>query len=306
VLQQLQARTPPAARRSVLAFGGGLYRKPRAPASGTEQPPRVLADARTDGPSEGDGSGPFDVDRRSRDGDSVAVQTLDHTRRLLLRATRKLSRGVSPTHVYEQLGYRSWPDLPDSDAEVRRIGRIAGPGATVFTGRYVTESRLRLLDRTGRLDEYRWLHFATHGVAVTEAPDLSALVLSRVGASDSTARTDGFLTMNEIVDLRIQTDVTVLSACQSGMGRVVAGEGVVGLSHAFLQSGSNATLVSQWAVLDRSTRQFMTAVYRHARRSDTSFAEAVTRVKRAFITGDYGAANRAPLRWAPFVYYGRE
>jgi CHAT domain-containing protein len=143
-------------------------------------------------------------------------------------------------------------------------------------------------------------------VAVAEAPDLSALVLSRAGASDSTADDDGFLTMHEIDDLRIQSDVTVLSACQSGLGPVVAGEGVVGLSHAFLRAGSRATLVSQWAVLDRSTRQFMTAVYRYARGSDRSFAEAVTQVKRDFIAGHHGAANRDPLRWAPFVYYGHE
>ena len=303
VLRRLKARTPPPRNRTVLAFGGALYRPPQQPTQRAEETPLVLAEGAADGSADEAPTG-RSGNRRSRD--STAVQTLDHTQQLLLRATRQLKRGRSPAAVYEQLGYTHWPDLPDTGTEARQIGRISGGGATVLTGRQVTESRLRLLSRTGKLDNYRWLHFATHGVAVAEAPDLSALVLSRVGASDSTADDDGFLTMHEIDDLRIRSDVTVLSACQSGLGPVVAGEGVVGLSHAFLRAGSRATLVSQWAVLDRSTRQFMTAVYRHARRSDRSFAEAVTQVKRDFIAGHHGAANRDPLRWAPFVYYGHE
>ena len=309
VLRRLKARTPPPRNRTVLAFGGALYRPPPQPTQTAGETPVVLTEGAADGAA---AEGP--PGRSSRSGrsgnresrDSTAVQTLDHTQQLLLRATRQLRRGRSPAAVYEQLGYTYWPDLPDTGREVRQIGRISGGGATVLTGRQVTESRLRLLSRTGKLDNYRWLHFATHGVAVAEAPDLSALVLSRVGASDSTADNDGFLTMHEIDDLRIRSDVTVLSACQSGLGPVVAGEGVVGLSHAFLRAGSRATLVSQWAVLDRSTRQFMTAVYRHARRSDRSFAEAVAQVKRDFIAGHHGTANRDPLRWAPFVYYGHE
>jgi CHAT domain-containing protein len=141
---------------------------------------------------------------------------------------------------------------------------------------------------------------------VPEAPDLSALVLSQVGASDSLAARDGYLTMEEIAGLQMRADVAVLSGCQTGLGKVVAGEGVVSLSHAVLRAGANATLVSQWKVLDESTRRFMAAVYRRAEKRTTSFAEAVTETKRAFIDGAHGAKNTDPLRWAPFVYYGRE
>jgi CHAT domain-containing protein len=132
------------------------------------------------------------------------------------------------------------------------------------------------------------------------------MVLSQVGASDSRAARDGYLTMREIADLNLKADVAVLSACRTGLGRIVAGEGVVSLSHAFLRAGANATLVSQWRVLDWSTQQFMTATYRRAQADTTSFAEAVTQVKREFITGRFGERNTDPLRWAPFVYYGRE
>jgi CHAT domain-containing protein len=143
-------------------------------------------------------------------------------------------------------------------------------------------------------------------VVVPETPQLSALVLSQEGASDSLAARDGYLTMREIAGMGLQADVAVLSACQTGLGKVVAGEGVVSLSHAFLRAGANATLVSQWKVLDKSTRQFMTAVYERAKADGTSFAEAVTAAKRAFIEGEHGKKNKDPLRWAPFVYYGRE
>jgi CHAT domain-containing protein len=156
------------------------------------------------------------------------------------------------------------------------------------------------------LRQYRRVHFATHGAAVPEAPGLSALVLSQAGASDSLAARDGFLTMDEIARLRMRADVAVLSACQTGLGKVVAGEGVVSLSHAFLRAGADATLVSHWKVLDRSTQQFMAAVYRRSRKTDTSFLEAVTEAKRAFIAGHHGPKSTDPLRWAPFVYYGRE
>jgi CHAT domain-containing protein len=73
-----------------------------------------------------------------------------------------------------------------------------------------------------------------------------------------------------------------------------------------MRAGANATLVSQWRVLDWSTQQFMTAVYRRARADTTTFAEATAEVKRAFVEGQFGARNTDPLRWAPFVYYGRE
>jgi CHAT domain-containing protein len=131
-------------------------------------------------------------------------------------------------------------------------------------------------------------------------------VLSQTAASDSLAARDGYLTMPEIARLRMQADVAVLSACRTGLGGIVDGEGVVTLSHAFLRAGANATLVSQWRVLDWSTQQFMAATYRAARADTTSFVEAVTQTKRDFIAGQFGQRNQDPLRWAPFVYYGRE
>jgi tetratricopeptide (TPR) repeat protein/CHAT domain-containing protein len=286
VLRTLQTRRRPAPSHSVVAFGGALYPGSRGgePAADGDRP-LVLAAVR---------------------GDTAGVSTREHTRLLLNRASRQLERGGSPRGVYAQLGHRRWPDLPGSRLEAERVARIVGPGARLEQGRAASEARLRQLSRTGKLDNYRWVHFATHGVAVPEAPNLSALVLSQVGASDSLSASDGYLTAPEIARLDLAADVTVLSACQTGLGQIVAGEGIVGLTHAFLRAGSNATLVSSWAVVDASTRRFMEAVYRRIRQEGLSFAAAVSAVKRDFIAGRYGKANTSPLRWAPFVYYGRE
>ncbi len=280
VLRQLQARDRPPPERSLLAFGGATY----APNSEARSE-ALIATAQANTPS------------------SVGAQ---QAVTLFRNAERQLERGQSPRQAYAQLGYQTWTNLPGTKTEAERLGGIAGTEATVLTGESASEQTIREMSDDGRLAQYRRLHFATHGVAVREAPDLSALVLSQTNASDSLAAEDGYLTMEEIAGLNLQAEVAVLSACQTGLGRIVAGEGVVSLSHAFLRAGANATLVSQWKVLDKSTRQFMTAVYERARNEDTSFAEAVTQTKRAFIAGEYGETNTNPLRWAPFVYYGRE
>ncbi len=280
VLRQLQGRDYSGREQSLLAFGGAVYEPNSKSGSST-----LIAEARRG---------------------STRAATPDHASTLLRDASRRMEQGKSPRRVYRKLGYAWWGNLPGTEREAQQLGQIAGGTATVLTGEMASERTVRSINERGELGEYERLHFATHGVAIPETPELSALVLSQAKASDSLAAKDGYLTMEEIADLEMRADVAVLSACQTGLGKVVAGEGVVSLSHAFLRAGANATLVSQWKVLDESTRRFMTSVYERAEAEQTSFAEAVTETKRAFIEGEYGAKNTDPLRWAPFVYYGRE
>jgi tetratricopeptide (TPR) repeat protein/CHAT domain-containing protein len=278
VLHQLRNREWAPSRRPLLAVGGAAY---GAPPSSEETP--LLASAR---------------------GDS-ALRSGEQASTLLRAAERRLEQGRSPRSAYRRLGYTEWSELQGTEIEARKLKRAVGAGTRIFTGGEATEERIRRMSENGNLSRYRHVHFATHGIVVPEAPQLSALVLAQDDTSERAVE-DGYLTMQEIADLRLQADVAVLSACQSGLGRIMAGEGVVGLSQAFLRAGANATLVSQWRVLDWSTQQFMTAVYRRATTQDVSVAEASTHVKRAFIEGVFGERNTDPLRWAPFVYYGRE
>jgi CHAT domain-containing protein len=132
---------------------------------------------------------------------------------------------------------------------------------------------------------------------------MSALVLS---SEPRTARDqdDGYLTAREIGELKLDADLVVLSACDTGLGRLVRGEGVVGLAHSFLSAGARGLVMSLWPVSDDATVKLMTMFYKELERAGSP-AVALARVKRAFMRGDAGAAFKDPVFWAPFVYYGR-
>jgi pentatricopeptide repeat protein len=116
---------------------------------------------------------------------------------------------------------------------------------------------------------------------------------------------DGYLRVGEIVNLDLKADFVNLSACETGLGKLYSGEGVVGLTQAFLLAGANGLSVSLWSVADESTAQFMVAVYTLVEKEGLSYTEAITEVKRRFIHGDFGDAWKTPYFWAPFVYYGK-
>ncbi|MFN3428604.1 MAG: CHAT domain-containing protein, partial [Candidatus Sericytochromatia bacterium] len=152
------------------------------------------------------------------------------------------------------------------------------------------------------LDRYQVIHLATHGLVVPGVPALSALVLSQFPGERGGE--DGYLRMDEIASMKLQADFVNLSACETGLGTVYGGEGIVGLAQAVLVAGANGVSVSLWQVADDSTARLMTALYEEARRDSVGHAEALARIKRRFIRGEFGEAYRSPYHWAPFVYYG--
>jgi tetratricopeptide (TPR) repeat protein len=206
--------------------------------------------------------------------------------------------------TYDALGYGTWADLPGTVDEVAGLVETV-PGAEVVTGADVSEAEIKRRSEAGELANYRMLHFATHGLVVPEVPELSALVLSQKATSGAEDEEDGYLRMDEIAALDLAADVVTLSACETGLGQLVSGEGVVGLTQAFVEAGAGGVSVSLWQVADRSTSTLMQAVYRRMETKGEAFDVALTTVKRAFIAGEYGEAYRAPYVWAPFVYYGR-
>jgi len=145
------------------------------------------------------------------------------------------------------------------------------------------------------------LHLATHGIVVPEIPELSAIILASGEDDDE----DGFLNTHEIMNLDLKADFVNLSACETGLGKVYKGEGVVGLTQAFLIAGANSISVTLWPVADESTSLFMTEMYHLVEESDMSYLKAMTQVKRKFISGEYGEEYKKPYYWAPFVYYGK-
>lgn len=113
---------------------------------------------------------------------------------------------------------------------------------------------------SGKLNQYRYVHFATHGLVDVEQPEFSALALSMVDSQGHPQ--DGFLRLIDTYHLHLKAELVTLSACETGLGKEIAGEGLVGLTGGFFYAGSKRVVVSLWKVNDRATAELMTEFYR--------------------------------------------
>ena len=149
------------------------------------------------------------------------------------------------------------------------------------------------------LSQYRIIHFATHGVLDSEHPELSGLLLSRF---DSSGRPkEGFLRLDDIYNLNLPADLVVLSACNTGLGKDVKGEGLVGLVRGFMYAGSTRVVASLWKVDDDATAELMTRFYREMLEEKKSPAAALREAQVAMWRQRHW---RAPYYWAAFVLQG--
>lgn len=215
---------------------------------------------------------------------------------------RNLEAKRSARSSYRKLGVANWPNLPGTLMEVSKLSTIIDDSDTLV-GDEVNENRIKQYSSDGRLAKYKVIHFATHGLVVPQLPELSALVLSQF--DEELEGEDGYLRMGEIAELNIGADFVNLSACETGLGKIYGGEGVVGLTQSFLIAGANGLSVSLWQVNDESTALFMTELYKKVQDSGMGYNQALTAVKRDFIDGSHGAQWQSPYYWSPFVYYGR-
>lgn len=184
--------------------------------------------------------------------------------------------------------------LPYSGAEVSAIADMFDAGqADVLMTESASESSVKIaLGKQG----YRYVHFATHGIVNEDRPDFSGIAFALGGSTD-----DGFLQAAEIFDLRIDADMVVLSACETGLGQMVRGEGLVGLTRAFMYAGTPSVVVSLWSVADESTSSLMQLFYAGLASGDGSRDAALTQAKRRMIAD--GVFSH-PFQWAPFVLVG--
>ncbi len=222
-------------------------------------------------------------------------------------------------NAYNGLGIGTWRDLPDTLNEVRSINKVIHK-SNIFTGSNVSEREIKELSRNWTLHNYKVLHFATHGLIVNEVPELSAVVLSQFEKDEG--KEDGYLRIEEIVELDFQADLVTLSAFETHLtnwrsgrlaparmtrsdgGRIYGDAGIMGLTQSFILAGANAVSMSLWSVAGESTSQFMATMYGMVQEKGINYAEAITEVKRRFISGGFGEEYKAPYYWAPFVYYG--
>jgi CHAT domain-containing protein/Tfp pilus assembly protein PilF len=188
------------------------------------------------------------------------------------------------------------PRLPFTAQEADRILRAAG-GSKNWKATGYQASRAAAIG--GQLSDYRYVHFATHGLLDTERPSLSGLVLAQLDEKNKPQ--DGFLRVNDIYNLRLSADLVVLSACQTGLGKEVRGEGLMGLTRAFLYAGAPRVVVSLWNVNDRATAELMAGFYRGMLREGKRPAAAL-REAQLQLSGQKQWAS--PYYWAAFVQHG--
>ena len=149
------------------------------------------------------------------------------------------------------------------------------------------------------LGTYRYLHFATHGFLDTARPSLSAIALSLV--SRDGAAQEGFLRAHELYNLNLSADLVVLSACETGLGKEIRGEGLIGLTRAFMYAGAARVIVSLWSVSDRATAELMGRLYREMLRNGRT-PSASLRAAQLALRSD--SRWQHPYYWAAFTIQG--
>lgn len=194
-----------------------------------------------------------------------------------------------------------WDALPGTEREVAAVKQVVNAGRVdTLTGSEASEARLQALNQSGDLRQYARLLFSVHGFLSPGVPTLNALVLSQV---NNPTGVDGYVTAAEWPGYDLHSDLVVMSACETGLGKVVQGEGVMGLPYALYVAGNTHTVMTLWQVADESTAQFMAAFFKRLNQGRTADM-ALAETKRDFANGVYGDKLRRPVYWAPFVLYG--
>jgi len=149
------------------------------------------------------------------------------------------------------------------------------------------------------LSQFRHIHFATHGLLNSTHPQLSGIVLSLV--DESGRRQDGYLRLHEIFNLDLPAELVVLSACQTGLGKELKGEGLIGLTRGFMYAGSPRVIASLWKVDDAATVDLMAAFYRGMLKEGLAPAAALRRAQVEMLAQKQ---RQSPYYWAAFVLQG--
>ena len=149
------------------------------------------------------------------------------------------------------------------------------------------------------LSQYRIIHLATHGLLNNVHPELSGVVLSLVDPKGT--QQDGFLRLNDIFNLNLPAELVVLSACETGLGKDVRGEGLVSLTRGFMYAGSKRVVVSLWNVKDSATAELMTKFYQQMLDKGVN---PVAALRAAQLEMWKTQAWKSPYYWAAFVVQG--
>ena len=218
----------------------------------------------------------------------------------LTAQTRKHSKGVLLSRALRDMNLDGnnhyLPRLLATQFEARNILSLVEPERSLVALNFEASRQLFLGER---LKDYSILHLATHGFVDNEHPELSGVVLSLY---DQQGRPqNGFVQLRDIYDMKLNAEMVVLSACQTALGKNVKGEGITGLTRAFMFAGSRRVVASLWKIDDSATAELMTSFYRHLLKEKLTTSAAL---RAAQIEISKERRWREPFYWAGFFISG--
>lgn len=218
---------------------------------------------------------------------------------LLQKSKSNIKTGIASAQLMAPIQFPekdNLNELPGTETEVNQIKSLL-TSKKIPCEVLINHSANETSVKSEALKNYDLIHFATHGIVDEENPDLSRIFLQ----TDSEAE-DGNLFSGEIYNLHLNANLVTLSACQTGLGKISKGEGVIGLSRALVYAGAKNLVVSFWSVADESTSQLMTSFYQQLiTTTGKPFTEALRDAKLEMIEHEKYAS---PFYWAPFVLIG--
>jgi CHAT domain-containing protein/lipopolysaccharide biosynthesis regulator YciM len=203
------------------------------------------------------------------------------------------SAGPAESHL---TGSTPFQRLEHSGEEIKNIASLFPEKQTTLLLRdQATEENLK---HSGALQNADYIHLATHGIVNERKPDFSGLLFPQTTESEE----DGFLQAAEIFNLPLRADLAVLSACETGLGKMVRGEGIIGLTRAFMYAGAPSVVMSLWRVSDISTAELMQRFYANIMKKNMDKAEALRRSKISMIQSKEFCH---PFYWSAFILTGK-
>ena len=234
----------------------------------------------------------------ARDLLSFAADDVIEMRSVPNDAVESASNG-DPTRL--MLEYASSHPLPFASKEAEAASANFAPvRTTVVRGSEASKARLAEASADGSLAQYRYVHIAAHAFSFPHDPERSMLILNGPASADAAARV---LTAAELANLQMGSELLVLAACRTGVGRYEPGQGLLGFAFAALAAGNHAAVLSLWEVADDLTQRFMSSFFERLKQAMPPSA-ALGATQREFARRPDPRFNN-PSTWAAFVLYGR-
>jgi CHAT domain-containing protein len=224
---------------------------------------------------------------------------------VMVESTREFQKQLNKFRTDTLVSSRSLPGggyilpLPATQTETEAIFRLYDNNnlkAKILLHKSANEEFIK----AGGLSGYKILHFATHGFVNSEHPELSGILLDQ----ETSGAEDGILYSGEIYNLKLNADLVVLSACETGLGKIQQGEGIIGLTRALLYAGTKNIIVSLWQVADQSTSDLMVDFYNNIlnNKMAKSYSQSLRIAKLKMISdGNF----QHPVYWSPFILIGK-